>query len=144
MVDEAKIRVWLQECGLPLSSGEVPNADYSVGFKMPSGLQMVVQRPKNRKDLVVVTCGINIEPAQKAKLQRQATEFLWTIRRDFLMKGVLFQFTPPDEGKIPDVVGIASEIYEDGLSKQAFMRGVYDVHNAVLVLILTIRRYIGD
>lgn len=144
MVDEAEIRAWFEENGLQVAPANMPNTDFSLSFRMPSGLQLLIQRPHGRFDFCVVSCGVGIDSEQQRRLQPNAREFLRSLRHDLLLKGVVFQFNQPGEGVIPTSVGVARELYDDGLSKNLFMKSVGEVQEAALLVILTVQQFATD
>lgn len=141
MTLEQRIREWLQENGTPVSAVHAPGATFALSFKLPSGFQVVVQQPGGRHDFLVVSCVVNIDPQHREKLKSRADEFVWNIRHDLLNTGVAFELEPPGY-PLPSSVELLSDLYEDGLNKNLFMRRVSDVSNAAALLMLTIEKYL--
>jgi hypothetical protein len=138
---EQTVRRWLRETHLETADIAAPNTNFSVGFKYPSGIQLVAAQPKGRNDMVVVSCGLTIDTASKKSLKSHARDFVWNLRRDLLLSKLNFQLAPAD-ADVPDTVGISVELYQDGLNKNVFMRGAQDVHSGAILVILITRKFV--
>lgn len=137
---EQTVRKWLRETRLETSEAEAPQTAFAIGFKFPSGLQLTAAQPAGRPDMVVLACGLTIDAPSRAAIKERAADFVWNLRRDLLLSKLSYQMLPADAAT-PETVQISVELYQDGLTKTAFMRAAQEVHSGAVLVVLITRRY---
>ncbi len=65
--------------------------------------------------------------------RRRRESFLQDLRFELLLAGHSFQFLPA-EGT-PNQIAVAAQIWEDGLTKDAFMRVMQQVVNGLILIV---------
>lgn len=90
--------------------------------------------------MVVLACGLTIDAPSRAAIKERAADFVWNLRRDLLLSKLSYQMLPADAAT-PETVQISVELYQDGLTKTAFMRAAQEVHSGAVLVVLITRRY---
>jgi hypothetical protein len=136
-VDGAKIRRWLGEEEFKVTAGQQPESTFSFNIQTSSGLQMVVWQPRTKADAVVISGSIGLRPDDRTALAGHEDSLLWVLRYALLQTGSIFEMHP-QEG-VPERVTVMAQIWEDGLTKTAFLNAVQKVVNGLVLVIVTIQ-----
>lgn len=136
-IEASRVRRWLDEEEYDPSPANQPNATFSFLAKTRNGLQLTVWQPKHGADKLLVTAAIGIPEEDRPKLAAKSESLLWSIRYGLLQIGVGFEIT--EEEGVPKVIAFVAPVWEDGLTKNAFMAELQRVINGMVLVIVAVR-----
>lgn len=135
-----QIGVWASILGYHVDRMDDPNAVFNLAVREPEGLAVHVAQMRGREDLILIAGSVAFDDANSARLQRLAPDrraaFLWELRLELLKMGVQFYGI-----ELPiHRVGISAPIYEDGLTRDAFVERLFRVKRALLFILWAYER----
>ncbi len=137
---------WLTEIceGTPIE-GEGDDLEWLVQGKLGE-MGLVVLKPRSKSYLQIQRL-ITIDPEHQAIIgrrgQERQVEFIYNMKRDLILTGVRWQllFTDDTETSITEV-RLSNRIYEDGLTRDSFIRSIYRLHDASILFVVNVRHMV--
>jgi hypothetical protein len=135
-----RIRGWLLEEEWTVRQETVPDADWALVADNGIGVKVNVRQPLGRSGVAQLLGSIALDEDGQGKLMTMKPEerkdLLWDLR--FLLLGLGVDFGGLDE--VPTRIVVALQIYEDGLTKDSFLRRIGQVNNATLAVVWSFAR----
>lgn len=141
-----RILRWLEELKLASERVENPKADLHllVEFPRETGQKLDLIFPKE-EDLLLIGCAIPLPEEHQALMeklkQREREAIIWDFRYSFSFMPVGFHLHHP--GGILKKFTVSTGIYADGLTKDAFVRTITEVHKTKILGIWIMERRLG-
>jgi len=139
-----KLVQWLLEEGYKASEETDPNTIYKIVVENPSGIKLVVARPSNTIDKIVIASGIVIIEDHRRKLREMENakklSFLWELRFALLNEKVDFGGIDLD----PAGINFSTIMYYDEIKKSTFMKNLADMQRLVTLLLWKFSREFGE
>ena len=138
---EEKIRTWLMDEDSLLEKKFDENADFHYIIEFPKENIMDVVKP-NGKDAIVIACATQVSPEHLTLMNSSTSE----ARRDFLfdlqfgLNSYLVDFDLNVNKDVLQHFVVTKTIYEDGLSKNEFMKTLNRVFKSKLFCIFLINK----
>jgi hypothetical protein len=136
-IEGKRVRRWLDEEEFKVTAGQQPESTFSFNLTTSSGLQMIVWQPKSKPDGLIISGSIGLRPEDRTALSGHEEALLWVLRYALLQSGSIFEMHP-QEG-VPERVTVLAQIWEDGLTKTAFLNAVQKVVNGLVLVIVAIQ-----
>jgi len=140
-IEASRIRRWLDEEEYEPSAGTQPNAVFSFQAKTRNGLLLTIWVPKDGSGKLLITAALGLSDEERAQLKDRAESVLWTIRYGLLQLGVGYDIE--EEDGVPKVIAFVTPIWEDGLTKTAFMHELQRVVNGMVLVIVSVRHVLA-
>ena len=141
---EERIRTWLMDEEILLEKKFDENADFHYIVEFPKENIMDVVKPRV-KDLIVVACATQVSPEHlslmKASSPKNRRDFLFDLQ--FGLNSYLVDFDLNVNKDILQHFVVTSNVYEDGISKNEFMRTLNRVFKSKLFCIFLINKQFG-
>lgn len=142
---EERLVNWLDQEGLTHRRIEVPGSRFNLEVRHPTGLLYNVAQRTHPSDAVTVTGSIvfpdKFQRTLEKALRAKRLTFLQDLRFDLLTAGHTFQFLPADG--TPKQVVILGQVWEDGLTKDSFMRLMQHVVNGLILVVWSFEEGMG-
>ena len=139
-----KIQNWLMQEGWQVGEAQADNTAWALTATNPLGHVVVVAQPQQASDMIVLQASIVFDDSfrhQFGSLDQAARQnVLWDIRLGLLQLGV--EFNGLDD--TPNQFVVSQRIYDDGLTKDAFAQRLSQVKNAMLFVLWSISRKLGQ
>lgn len=147
-MEDVKPRVlrWLEELKLASEKVENPKADLHllVEFPRETGQKLDLIFPRE-EDLLLIGCAIPVPEEHQALMEklkpRERDAIIWDFRYSFSFMSVGFNLYHP-EGILKRFT-VSTGIYADGLTKDAFVRALTDIHKTKILGIWIMERRFG-
>ena len=135
-----RIQGWFMDEGWSLRQETVPEADWAMVAESRAGVKINARQLSGHPDLVLIFAAVLTDEETRKRLMAlpadERREFLWDMRFHLLDLGVGFEGIQEP----PERVIVSLPIYEDGLTKDAFLGRATQVHNATLAMIWMLAR----
>lgn len=141
---KARIQAWLQGEGWKLSAGSHPDADWLIVAEDSARRRLVVGQARQPSDQIRIQAAVDLAPDHRTKFAtlpaRVRGMVLWDLRFRLLELNVEFKGL----GEPLERVTVTQRIYLDGLTKDRFLQRVGVTKNALIMVIWTVLRNLGD
>ena len=139
-----KIQKWLLDEGYKIQTVPNEKASFAIMATDSQDIKTQIIQPKGKDDLAVIVAGITFSEEQQSALKnkevKERTRILWEMRFGLLNMGVGFGgITVPIKN-----IQVSTHIYHDGLNKNAFMEKIAQVKRAVLFVLWSINKELGE
>ena len=145
MIDEEKIREWLTDEDFLREMKYDENADFHFIIEFPKDNIMDVVKPTG-KDCIVIACATQVAPQHLSLMQSSSKQ----THKDFIMQlnfglnQFLVDYELQVQNDILQQFVVTDQIFEDGLTKNEFIRTVKRVFKAKLHCIWLIDETFGN
>ena len=140
-IEATRIRRWLDEEEYSPSPANQANATFSFTAKTRNGLLLTVWSPSDDPGKVLITAALGLSEEERSQLKEKVEPLLWTIRYGLLQLGVGFDIA--EEDGVPKVIAFIAPVWEDGLTKNAFMHELQRVLNGMVLVIVSVRHVLA-
>jgi hypothetical protein len=138
------LQKWLLDEGFKIQSVPHEKASFAIMATDNQGINIHVLQPIGKYDLTVILAGITVSKEQQLALQnkdnKERLRILWELRFGLLNTGLGFGGIAMPLERLE----ISTQIYHDGLTKNAFMDKLAQVKRAILFVFWTIDRELGE
>lgn len=135
-----RIQGWLMQEGWQISDAQAENAAWTIAATNPHGQGVVVVQPQQVSDVLVLQASVKVDASFHETFaaieQTKRDDLLWNVRFGLLQMGV--EFAGLDDP--PRQLVLTQRIYNDGLTKDAFVQRMMQVRNATLFAVWSITR----
>ena len=135
-----KVRLWLTR-EWAITELCDPNVAWTIQVSAASERPgVIVVQPKEVPDLLLIQGSVSVEPEMQEALGAMSAaerqEILWELRFGLLDLGVEFTGVTLQ----PEMIMLRKSIYDDALTKDAFLHRVDELSNAVVFVLWTLQR----
>ena len=138
------VRGWLEDQGWQPADLQTPGFIWRISATGSEGRKLDVFQPRDRADRVQIQAAVMVTGEHRSKLDqmepRERSNLLWDLR--FRLVGMGLDFAGMADS--PRTITIVQHIHYDGLSKDAFLQRVAQVHRGLLVTLWTIGRKLEE
>jgi len=143
MIDEKTILTWLQEENLfkeKMQDGSA-NFHFLIHFPNPENSMDIIQ-PIVKKDSVIIGCATEVSPEHRQLMKGNAAEeYIWEVK--YALNQFLLDFNIQVENGILKQFVITEEIFEDGLTKDSFIRAIKKIFKAKIQCVWRLEQKFG-
>ncbi|HYA57680.1 MAG TPA: DUF2299 family protein [Thermoplasmata archaeon] len=137
---EARLTRWLDEEGLTHRRVDVQGMRFALEVKSHTGLTYNVGQQVPPSDAIAISGSIILPDKFKNTFERAPKRkrllFLQDLRFDLLLAGHTFGFNPPTG--TPNQIVVGAQVWEDGLTKDSFMRAMQQVVNGLVLVVWSV------
>ena len=145
MIEEEKIREWLTDEDFLREMKYDENADFHFIIEFPKDNIMDVVKPTD-KDCIVIACATQVAPQHLSLMQSSSkqTQKDFIMQLNFGLNQFLVDYELQVQNDILQQFVVTDQIFEDGLTKNEFIRTVKRVFKAKLHCIWLIDEKFGN
>jgi hypothetical protein len=138
MSKRERVQNWMLEAGWRINDAQAQgiNTAWVVGGTHPSGIGIGVAQPKPYPDLLAIEAGITLDEKARKAFEAMDTKgsgaLLVELRLRLLQLGVEFNGI----GAPLQMLRVSQFIYDDGLTKDAFLHRVQQVKDAAYFILM--------
>jgi len=145
MIEEEKIREWLTDEDFLREMKYDENADFHFIIEFPKDNIMDVVKPTG-KDCIVIACATQVAPQHLSLMQSSSkqTQKDFIMQLNFGLNQFLVDYELQVQNDILQQFVVTDQIFEDGLTKNEFIRTVKRVFKAKLHCIWLIDEKFGN